>query len=55
MSKGNVVLCSEYWMPDDFTCIWQKETITKMNCCERISGDEKKERIEKLYMYINIK
>ena len=26
MSKDNVVLVSEYNMPDDFTCIWQKET-----------------------------
>ena len=51
MSKNNIVVCSEYWMPDDFTCIWQKETITKMNCCERISGDEKNKRIEKLYIY----
>jgi len=25
LSKNNIVLISEYYMPDDFKCIWQKE------------------------------
>ena len=50
MSKDNVVLVSEYNMPDDFTCIWQKETKVNFDS-NRKSNDEKNKRIEKLYMY----
>lgn len=24
IGKNNIVLCSEYWMPDDFECIWER-------------------------------
>lgn len=30
-SMNNTVLISEYSMPDDFTCIWQKETKTLLD------------------------
>lgn len=49
MSKNNVVLISEYNMPDDFECIWSKE-----NKCliysNRNSNDDKNNRIEKLFI-----
>lgn len=50
MSKDNVVLVSEYNMPDDFTCIWQKETKVNFDS-NRKSNDEKNKRVEKLYIY----
>lgn len=50
MSKDNVVLVSEYNMPYDFTCIWQKETKVNFDS-NRKSNDEKNKRIEKLYIY----
>ena len=54
MSKNNVVLISEYNMPDDFTCVWQKETKVNFDS-NRKSNDEKNKRIEKLYIYNKIK
>lgn len=42
-SKGHVVYISEYWMPDDFTCVWQKEVKTTMNQTKTLNA------IEKLY------
>ena len=53
MSKNNVVLISEYNMPDDFTCVWQKETKVNFDS-NRKSNDEKNKRIEKLYIYNKI-
>ena len=50
MSKNNTVLISEYNMPDDFTCIWEKETKVNFDS-NRISNDNKNKRIEKLYIY----
>ena len=50
MSKNNIVLCSEYWMPDDFTCIWKKETKTLIDSNKK-SEDAKNVRTEKLYIY----
>ena len=50
MSKDNVVLISEYNMPDDFTCVWQKETKVNFDS-NRKSNDEKNKRVEKLYIY----
>ena len=49
MSKNNTVLISEYSMPDDFVCVWQKET----KCIIGISKntkDKKQDRVEKLFM-----
>ena len=50
MSKDNIVLCSEYWMPDDFTCIWTKKTSTQIDS-GRKANDRRNDRVEKLYIY----
>lgn len=50
MSKNNTVLISEYNMPDDFECIWQKETKVNFDS-NRTSNDNKNKRVEKLYIY----
>lgn len=49
MAKNNIVLCSEYWMPDDFECIWSKETKANFDC-NRKSDDDKNNRVEKLFI-----
>ena len=49
MSKNNIVLCSEYWMPNDFECIWEKETKANFDC-NRDSNDDKNKRVEKLFI-----
>ena len=49
MSKDNTVLISEYWMPDDFECIWKKER--KVNSdSNRNPNDDKNKRSEKLFI-----
>ena len=45
LSKSNIVLVSEYWMPDDFKCIWEKERKV-LQKSDRITGDT---AIERLY------
>lgn len=45
MSANNIVLCSEYEMPDDFKCIWQKELTCTLN------KNSRSNRIEKLFVY----
>ena len=47
MAKNNIVLVSEYNMPDDFECIWQKEIRTSL-CIDRAKTDSK--RTEKLFI-----
>lgn len=49
MAKDNVVLISEYNMPEIFKCIWQKE-IKVSFCSTRKANDEKDKRIEKLFL-----
>ena len=49
MSKNNIVLISEYNMPDDFECIWSKETKVNFDC-NRDSNDDKNKRVEKLFI-----
>ena len=49
MSKDNVVLISEYNMPDDFECIWEKEHKTMVDSNKK-TGDDSKIRIEKLFI-----
>ena len=49
MSKNNIVLCSEYWMPDDFECIWEKETKVNFDS-NRSNNDNKNNRTEKLFI-----
>lgn len=50
MSKDNIVLCSEYNMPNDFECVWQKEHKTQIDS-KLVAGSDKNIRIEKLYTY----
>ena len=50
MSKNNVVLISEYWMPEEFECIWEKKTTVRIDSNKK-SKDKKMERTEKLFIY----
>lgn len=47
--KNNIVLISEYNMPNDFECIWQKETKTLLDS-NKTKRDEKTVRLEKLFI-----
>lgn len=49
MSKHNIVLISEYNMPDEFLCVWEKECKTLLNS-KKESNDESNIRIEKLFI-----
>lgn len=44
LSKDNTVLCSEYWMPDDFETVWEGQ----LTCTLDKSSRSKK--IERLYL-----
>lgn len=46
LSENNIVLVSEYNMPDDFTCIWQKERKV-LQKSDRITGEK---AVEKLFV-----
>lgn len=46
LAKHNVVLVSEYWMPDDFECIWQG----KLKCT--LDNASRTDKSEKLYRCI---
>ena len=52
MSKNNIVLISEYWMPNDFECIWEKESKVTFDS-NRKANDDKNKRIEKLFICEN--
>lgn len=52
MSLYNIVLISEYSMPDDFECIWFKEAKVNLDSNKK-ANDNKNDRIEKLFMYKN--
>lgn len=43
MSKDNIILISEYEMPDDFTCIWEKN----LKCT--LDKNSRTDRIERLF------
>lgn len=45
MSKDNIILISEYSMPDDFECIWSKE----LKCT--LDKDSRTDRVEKLFKW----
>lgn len=49
-SINNIVLISEYSMPEEFTCIWQKETKTLLDS-NKYKSDDKNIRVEKLFTY----
>ena len=50
LSKNNVVICSEYWMPDDFICIWSKTHKTLINS-NRAAASDDNIRVEKLFIH----
>ena len=50
VSKNNIVLISEYWMPEEFECIWEKKTTVRIDSNKK-SKDKKMERTEKLFIY----
>ena len=50
MSRNNIVLISEYWMPEEFECIWEKKTTVRIDSNKK-SKDKKMERTEKLFIY----
>jgi site-specific DNA-adenine methylase len=50
MSVHNTVLISEYNMPEEFECIWQKEIIVNIDS-NKVAGDGKNIRTEKLFTY----
>lgn len=52
LSIHNTVLISEYNMPKEFKCIWQKEVKCQMDS-NKISNDSDNIRIEKLFTYNN--
>lgn len=45
-SKNNVVVCSEYWMPDDFVSIWEMEVRMSLD-----NKNSKQNRVEKLFVH----
>jgi site-specific DNA-adenine methylase len=47
LSENNIVVISEYNMPDDFTCIWKKERKV-LQKSDRVTGDK---AVEKLFVY----
>jgi site-specific DNA-adenine methylase len=50
ISIHNIVLISEYNMPEEFECIWAKETKVNFDS-NRTAGDKDNIRIEKLFTY----
>lgn len=44
-SKDNIVLVSEYWMPDDFECIWSKT----LKCT--LDKNSRTDKVEKLFKW----
>ena len=50
MSKNNTILISEYYMPEDFTCIWKKKVKVNFDS-KRKERNKDNNRVEKLYTY----
>lgn len=50
MSTENIVLISEYAMPQDFKCIWKKRIKTLISSTKE-RGDTGNDRVEKLFIY----
>lgn len=50
MSENNIVLISEYNMPDDFECIWSKRVKVSVDSNKK-HNDDKNNRTEKLFIY----
>ncbi len=52
MCRENIVLISEYIMPADFTCIWEKRIKTLISSTKE-RGDSGNDRVEKLFINKN--
>lgn len=50
MSENNIVLVSEYSMPDDFQCVWSKQVKVSVDSNKK-HNDNKNNRVEKLFIY----
>lgn len=50
LSKNNIVLISEYSMPSDFKCIWEKDYKCLMYSSKK-TNDKVNNRVEKLFIY----
>ena len=53
MSVNNVVLVSEYEMPDDFECIWKKDILCQVSRQSKAKSNDSNIRIEKLFVHKN--
>ena len=49
MSVNNTVLISEYSMPEEFECVWEKSVTTNLDSLRTTAS----ERVEKLFTYKN--
>ena len=49
MSKNNIVLVSEYNMPEDFKCVWEKD-YKCLIYSKKEANDSKNNRTEKLFI-----
>ena len=54
MSENNYVFVSEYNAPDDFVCIWSKDTLANFDC-SRGTNNTNKKRVEKLFVHSSMK
>lgn len=52
MARSNIVLVSEYNMPDGFACIYEKVANVLVDC-NRLAQDKKNKRVEKLFICEN--
>ena len=53
ISLENIVLISEYEMPDDFECIWEKDILCQVSRQNKLKSNNDNKRTEKLFMYKN--
>ena len=53
MSANNIVLVSEYELPDDFECIWKKDILCQVSRQNKVKSNNDNKRTEKLFMYKN--
>ena len=53
MSVNNIVLISEYDMPDDFECIWEKAILCQVSRQNKLKSNISNKRCEKLFIHKN--
>ena len=49
-AKGHKVFVSEYNAPDDWICVWEKETLSNF-ASKRKTDDNSRNRVEKLFVH----